>query len=232
MASGLEKQFPIHLYECKERLGKGGYGTVYRYTSKDAFPKEVAVKVFEVEQNLKHEIENLQRVASFGTFPNIVSCLGKCQIGVNLDFGLVMPLYDMDLLHFVLQTDYHPVRETVWSIGFQLAKAMDDLKNLQLVHRDIKPENVLIKKHASYLEIVITDLGISRQITRTQASITANKGTDLWKAPEVSKHKENNSTKSIYGHPADVFGYGLILVFLQTIQYPLGNEVTGEFSFT
>ena len=69
--------------------------------------------------------------------------------------------------------------------------------------------------------VAITDLGISRHLTATQGNIT-NIGTDLWMAPEIQ------GTNPRFGHPADVYGFGLIAMFLMTFKYPLGKDVTGE----
>ena len=69
--------------------------------------------------------------------------------------------------------------------------------------------------------VAITDLGISKHLTATQGHMT-NTGTDLWMPPEIQ------GTSPKYGHPADVFGFGLIAVFLMTYEYPLGRDVTGR----
>ena len=52
-----------------------------------------------------------------------------------------------------------------------------------------------------------------------------NIGSDLWMAPEIQ------GTNPRFGHPADVFGFGLIAMFLMTFKYPLGKDVTGEKKF-
>ena len=41
-------------------------------------------------------------------------------------------------------------------------------------------------------------------------------------APEIQ------GTNPRFGHPADVYGFGLIAMFLMTFKYPLGKDVTGE----
>ena len=48
-------------------------------------------------------------------------------------------------------------------------------------------------------------------------------GTEGWMAPEVIK-----GTRSKYGHPADVFSYGLIAMFLMTNNLPLDRGFTGK----
>ena len=59
----------------------------------------------------------------------------------------------------------------------------------------------------------------------SQESLQTNIGTDLWMAPEV------RGERPTYGHPADVFCFGLVAVFLVTGPdiFPLGGGVEGLF---
>ena len=71
------------------------------------------------------------------------------------------------------------------------------------------------------VQVALTDLGVSKMMTSTQRSSQTNTGTDLWKAPEILGE---NPT---YGHPSDVFGFGLIAIFILTNQFPLGSGFQG-----
>ena len=73
------------------------------------------------------------------------------------------------------------------------------------------------------VQVALTDLGVSRHLTSTERSNQTNTGTDLWMAPEVQGHRPT------YGHPADVFGFGLVAIFLvsEPDVYPLGRNVDG-----
>ena len=74
------------------------------------------------------------------------------------------------------------------------------------------------------VQVALTDLGVSKMMTSTQRSSQTNTGTDLWKAPEILGE---NPT---YGHPADVFGFGLVAIFILTNQFPLGSGFQGKYS--
>ena len=69
------------------------------------------------------------------------------------------------------------------------------------------------------IEIAITDLGVSKHMTATQRSGQTNTGTDLWMAPEV------RGDKPTYGHPTDVYGFGLTTKFVITWEFPVGKDV-------
>ena len=77
-------------------------------------------------------------------------------------------------------------------------------------------------------QVALTDLGVSRRLASTERSNQTNTGTELWMAPEVKGERPT------YGHPADVFGFGLVAIFLVTgpDNYPLGRDVEGMFPST
>ena len=136
--------------------------------------------------------------------------------------GLVMEKFDSDLLQFL---DGRPCSvPKAKEILRQLARGLKHLHGANLVHRDVKPDNVLVRVAPGEREkvhVALTDLGVSKMMTSTQRSSQTNTGTDLWKAPEISGE---NPT---YGHPADVFGFGLIAIFILTNQFPLGSGFQG-----
>ena len=70
--------------------------------------------------------------------------------------------------------------------------------------------------------IALTDLGVSKHMTRTQRSNQTNIGTDLWMAPEVK------GDRPTYGHPADVFGFGLTVLYVLTGNFPMGKDVKAD----
>ena len=107
-------------------------------------------------------------------------------------------------------------------ILYQLANALKVLFEKNIVHRDLKPENILIRKNIdNKLEVAITDLGVSRMIANTEKSNMSYKGTRLWMAPEVQH-------KSKYGHPADVFSFGLIIMYMKAGANPINRNDSGN----
>ena len=78
-------------------------------------------------------------------------------------------------------------------------------------------------------------MGVSKHMTRTQArKQTRGKGTDLWMAPEVQDTLAKGEQPT-YGHPIDVFGFGLTAVFILTRREwlgRLGKKIDGEKKIT
>ena len=84
-------------------------------------------------------------------------------------------------------------------------------------HRDLKPSNILFSytnDQKTDFIIKIGDFGLSTDLKTT---ITAsNTGTELFKAPEVSKGK--------YSNKCDLYSIGIILYMLKTGEYIFEGE--------
>ena len=139
-------------------------------------------------------------------------------------FQIVMDAYEKNLEDFVheLKMNGNSINvETTRSILYQLANALRFLHEMNVIHRDLKPENVLIRHNDDNLEVAITDLGVSREITKTEKTNMTYQGTTLWMAPEVLQCKNK------YGHPADVFSFGLIAMYIKTGSKPIDRSSSG-----
>ena len=214
-------RFPIENYRPTRPLGRpGAYGTVLLYESIEpnaSLPK-VAVKVFHSRDFASREWANMERVAA-GNLANIVRCYGLCELEGG-QRGLVMETFDSDLLQYINEKCSVAKAKRILK---QIARGLKHLRRENLVHRDVKPDNVLVRVTGrGRVEVALTDLGVSKHMTSTQRSDQTNTGTDLWKAPEVAGERPT------FGHPADVFGFGLIAVFLLTAEFPLGGGVRGK----
>ena len=236
MAGALEinLEFPIDKYDRMEILGYGAYGTVYLYKqrrddisdellpAKELVPPNfIAVKTFGSEHYFQIEKKNLDMISSKGQeHPNLVKIYGWCKLP-NYIFGIVMEKFDTNLKLFI-----HDQRlknksidlDMTRNILHQLAKALKFLVEKNIVHRDLKPENILIRNADNNIQVAITDLGVSRTITNTEKSNMTYEGTNQWMAPEV---QECGST---YGHPADVFSFGLIAMFIKAGTNPINKN--------
>ena len=212
--------FAIENYRFSRTLGQGAYGTVLLYELQqpnDTLTEKVAVKVFQSHEVASREWNNMERLVARNP-PNIVKCYGLCQLEEGQQ-GLVMEPYDSDLQQFVMEPCTTPKARNILR---QIAMGLKHLHQENLVHRDVKPDNVLVRvAERGRIQVALTDLGVSKLMTSTQRSNQTNTGTDLWKAPEVLGERPT------YGHPADVFGFGLIAIFIMTTEFPLGGGIQG-----
>ena len=221
-------EFAINKYNVSKELGVGAFGMVLLYELKERYsideenPSTVAVKTFQSKHYFEVEVDKLEILSNneLQHHPNFVKIYGCCSIG-NL-FGIVMEQYDMTLKslvdnYAVLCKGKYPDVSLTRNILYQLANALEYLYRKNLLHRDVKPENILLRDDVNGVQVVLTDLGAARIIIATEQSSLTHAGTDLWMAPEVKDHK------SRYGHPADVYGFGLIALFIKTGCKPPGK---------
>ena len=233
-------EFPIDKYDRLEKLGDGAYGTVYLYekirddvsdellsANESDLPNFIAIKTFQEEHYFEIEKNNLDIVSSEGQdHPNLVKIYGWCKLPNDI-FGIVMEKYDKNLKDFIHEQRLMSKSidlDMTRNILYQLASALKFLFEKNIVHRDLKPENILIRNVDNKLEVAITDLGISRMIEKTEKTNITYKGTRLWMAPEVQ-------FKSKYGHPADVFSFGLITMYIKAGANPINRNDSGNLIF-
>ena len=105
----------------------------------------------------------------------------------------------------------------------------------------MKPENILIrqKDDGTVEKAVLCDLGVSRTILTDGQTNLTYVGTDIWMAPEIKSIKLfEMKTRSIfnskeafgkYGHPVDVFGFGLVAQWLLTGKLQTAEVISGTF---
>ena len=159
---------PAHIdgkYRVLQRLGQGGYGTVYLCKSND-FEKNVAVKVLR-----RHDGDDLQTKR----FLNEVKALGKCshpgiiqvhRFSVTTDGASLY--YVMDALNgrslsHELETNGPLTPRRLIKIFSQVFDALEHAHGYGIVHRDVKPSNIMLTLNEQGEEqAVLIDFGIMR----------------------------------------------------------------------
>ena len=162
-------------------------------------------------------MENIKKIGQ-NSCSNIVHFFGTCTMPRRRK-GIVLELFEANLMEHI--NPPISLREGI-PIMRQLANGLSHLRRLNIVHRDVKPDNILVKQERRRLVVALTDLGVSKHMSKTQRSNQTNVGTDLWMAPEVKGDRPN------YGHPSDVYGFGLTSTFILTGSYPMGKDVSPE----
>lgn len=183
--------------ERKNILGKGAFGTVYKYETPE---RTYAVKKMssygaDVPASTIREVGILTQLKH----PAIVDI-----VDVNMDdkqVNMVMELASNDLNNYLMKTkDLTP--DQIKRIFYQLVKGVEYMHSLGTWHRDIKPQNILVFPDG---KIKITDFGIGRFGAIPNNLYTVPVFTLWWRSPEIllgSKH---------YGPEVDVWATGLIL---------------------
>ncbi|KAL6847765.1 hypothetical protein ACP4OV_021893 [Aristida adscensionis] len=195
----------------KDRVGQGGFGSVYRGQLPNGVP--VAVKILDNSTGEGEEFIN--EVATIGRIhhANIVRLLGFCSEGTrrallyefmpNASLERYIFLHDSNIDQEFLQP------EKMLDIAIGIARGMEYLHqgcNQRILHFDIKPHNILLDYN---FNPKISDFGLAKLCARDQSivTLTAARGTMGYIAPELySRNFGEISYKS------DVYSFGMLVL--------------------
>ncbi|CAL9755947.1 unnamed protein product [Musa acuminata subsp. burmannicoides] len=214
------------------KLGQGGYGTVFKGTLKDGHL--VAVKVLSETKGNGEEFINEVASISRTSHVNIVSLLGFCLEGPKR--ALVYDFMPNGSLEQFIYADKSKTEtqqlgwEKLYEIAVGVARGLEYLHrgcNTRIVHFDIKPHNILLDQD---FHPKISDFGLAKICPPKVSviSMAAARGTFGYIAPEVV-------TRSIgaVSSKSDVYSYGMMVLEMAGGRKNLdaGVENTSEIYF-
>lgn len=224
-----EIKIPWADWKIEQRIGKGGFGMVYKIRHRDEFNVEeyAAMKIIRFPQDdhenavllsegydkdsiIAYNRERLDKVISeyaimmkMKGHRNIVRC-DDCKAvphedGMGWDVFIRMEL--LTPLHTRLVNGEMSETDVV-QLGKDLCQALILCEKEKIVHRDIKPENIFINNFGDYK---LGDFGISRTLEHTTNATRT--GSFRFMAPEVYKGQK-------YGTTVDTYSLGLVMYWL------------------
>ncbi|TVU34164.1 hypothetical protein EJB05_15993, partial [Eragrostis curvula] len=194
----------------KEKVGKGGFGSVYKGELPNGVP--VAVKML---QNSTGEGEYFINEVAQRTDPPCKYCAppGFCSEGTRR--ALIYEFMPNESLEkYIFLTDSNTNQEFLLpqktvDVALGIARGMEYLHqgcNKRILHFDIKPPNILLDYN---FNPKISDFGLAKLCARDQSivTLTAARGTMGYIAPELySRNFGGVSYKS------DVFSFGMLVL--------------------
>ncbi|XAR71650.1 Glycerophosphodiester phosphodiesterase [Bertholletia excelsa] len=195
--------------QFKDKLGQGGYGSVYKgMLSKEVF---VAIKVLNNStdngEDFINEVETIGRIHHV----NVVRLIGFCADGSTR--ALVYEYLPNDSLEKIIFSENSESPSLGWEklqdIALGVARGIEYLHQgceKRILHFDIKPHNVLLDQN---FNPKISDFGLAKLCPKEQSvvSMTAARGTLGYIAPEILSR---NFGKASY--KSDVYSYGMLLL--------------------
>ena len=195
----------------KEKLGQGGYGSVFKGNLLDG--RLVAVKVLEKSKGNGEEFVN--EVSSIGmtSHVNVVTLLGFCFEGPKraliYEFmsngSLDKHIYEENLSKAQPKLGW----ETLYQIAFGIARGLEYLHrgcSTRILHFDIKPHNILLDENFCPK---ISDFGLAKICPSKESivSMLGARGTAGYIAPEVFCRNFGGVS-----HKSDVYSYGMLVL--------------------
>ena len=200
-------------YELLERIGTGGFGTVYK-ANQSTVGREVAIKIV------------LPRYASQPDF--IRHFENEAKRVARLDHRHIVPLYDYwrdpegaylvmrwlrgGSLREAIRTKPFEVKATAVLLD-QIASALAVAHRNNVIHGDLKPSNILLDEDGS---AYLADFGIAQNANSLHIEAGAIVGSPAYLAPEQA------NGAAITPH-ADIYSLGVVLYELLVGQHPFPN---------
>uniref|UniRef100_A0A6M2ER77 non-specific serine/threonine protein kinase n=1 Tax=Populus davidiana TaxID=266767 RepID=A0A6M2ER77_9ROSI len=195
----------------KEKLGQGGYGSVFKGNLLDG--RLVAVKVLKKSKGNGEEFVNEVSSICRTSHVNIVTLLGFCFEGPKraliYEFmsngSLDKHIYEENLS----KADPKLGWETLYQIAVGIARGLEYLHrgcNTRILHFDIKPHNILLDEN---LCPKISDFGLAKICPSKESivSMLGARGTAGYIAPEVFCRNFGGVS-----HKSDVYSYGMLVL--------------------
>lgn len=213
-SSTFEWEIPFKELTFGPRIGRGGYGEVFRgmwggteVAAKMLFTDNMSAKI----SDLRKEVELLCKLRH----PNIVLFMGAC---TEPETPCIVTEYlgRGNLANILLDESIEIDWGLRLQIGIDAARGMAYLhsRNPVIIHRDLKTDNLLVDDN---WQVKVADFGLATVKSRTFAKTMC--GTTGWVAPEVLAEEG-------YTEKADVYSFAIILWELLTRKIPYAGKNT------
>ncbi|XP_063246026.1 serine/threonine-protein kinase PAK 3-like [Prinia subflava] len=203
---------PVTQYVGLERIGKGGFGTVYTATD-TATGGKVAIKQVSLgKQPEKELIVNELLVVRDNKHPNIINYLDSYLVKDKL--WIIMEYMDGGPLSSVIKEVLMGEGEMA-AVCRECLQALECLHSNHVIHRDVKSENILLGMDGS---VKLADFGLCAQMTSEHNKWSSMVGTAHWMAPEYL-------TKDAYGTKVDIWSLGIVVIEMLQGVPPYSSEV-------
>ncbi len=227
LASALPGTLLDGKFRLEEKIGSGGFGTVFR-AEHVALRRKVAVKVFRPWEgsDTPAALERFRREGATACQIQHPNAVKVTDFGVS---GSGIAYLVMELLSGVtvarLLVDEGPLRfARCAEILIPVCDVLAEAHAAGLVHRDIKPENVFLHRTAKGEVVKLLDFGIAKLLLRqpgaddrTLTRHGAFLGTPAYISPERLLGRP-------YDQRADVYSLGVMLYLLLSLRLPYAAE--------
>ena len=193
----------VNNYTVLQKLGSGGFGTVYKAQHNDLKDLYVAIKFMHKELVLdeayKAALKQECLVLNQLQHSNIVGF--RDLILAHDPPAVFMELLEGSDVSTCMEQRRLSISEVLY-IGQECLKALEFAHSKQILHRDIKPENIFLCTDGT---VKVADFGIAKRFDQENNGYTETiKGTLNYLAPEVFREQ-------VYSQKTDIYALGLTL---------------------
>ncbi|MEK6701195.1 MAG: serine/threonine-protein kinase [Planctomycetota bacterium] len=214
-------------YTIVERIGEGGFGTVFVADQAGPVARRVALKI------LKAGMDSREILSRFDTERRTLAMMDHPGIARIDGAGVTpsgRPYFAMELVRGVPITEYADINAltTRERLGLlcQVCAGVQHAHHKGVIHRDLKPSNILVTLVDGVPTPKIIDFGIAKALGDSGPAVTAfhaMMGTPAYMSPEQAELSSDQiDTRS------DIYSLGAVLYELLTGQTPFGAELLSK----
>ncbi len=212
----------IGRYKLLEKLGEGGFGSVWAAEQREPVKRRVALKIIKLGMDTK------QVVARFEAERQALAMMDHPNIAKVLDAGSTdtgRPFFVMELVKGIPITKYcdHEKLATKdrLDLFIKVCQAIQHAHQKGIIHRDIKPSNIMVTLHDGVPVPKVIDFGIAKATQQELTELTIYTqhhqfiGTPAYMSPEQAEMSGLDiDTRS------DIYSLGVLLYELLTGKTP------------
>ncbi|KAL8053636.1 hypothetical protein ABFX02_05G085700 [Erythranthe guttata] len=208
----------------REKLGQGGYGSVYKGKLRSGH--DVAVKVLAKPssngQDFINEVATIGRIHHVNVVKLVGYCAERSKRALVYDF---MPNGSLEKYIFNKEKGNSLNLKRKYEIAIGVARGIEYLHrgcDIQILHFDIKPHNILLDENFTPK---ISDFGLAKfySTDNTTVTLTAVRGTIGYVAPELI----NRSIGGV-SYKADVYSFGMLLMEMLGLNKGTGPNIENK----
>lgn len=201
-------------FELLERVGRGGFGVVYR--AKDTrLNRDVALKIprrgyFGTKDEEERFLREARSAANL-KHPNIVQVF---EVGTERGSHYIAAEFiDGQNLADMVKGQLLPFRRTATLLG-KIAEALHHAHEQGVIHRDVKPANILIDAKD---EPFLTDFGLARD---SEPAITVTRDGEVLGTPAYMSPEQAAAEHSRLDRRSDIYSLGVALFRMLSGELP------------
>lgn len=218
-------------YRLEQKLGEGGFGTVYRAVH-EVIGKVAAVKVLHSQYS-----SNPQMVSRFVAEARAVNQIRHKNIIDIFAFGrledgrhyFIMELLEGESFEQLLARDRQVNVQAAFMILRPVARALDAAHAAGIVHRDLKPDNIyLARDDDGGVVPKLLDFGIAKLLDEERSTHKTETGTPLGTPYYMSPEQCRGLT---IDQRTDIYSFGVLLYRSLTGQLPFEARTALDIMF-
>lgn len=216
-------------YELLEKIGEGGFGTVWKAQQREPIKRRVALKIIKLGMDTKEVIARFEaerQALALMDHPGIARVIDAGSTESGRPY-FVMELVDGIRLDTYCDQNQLSIRERI-ELFIQVCHAVQHAHQKGIIHRDLKPSNVLVTLQDGAPLTKVIDFGIAKatHAELTQKTIYTQVG-EIIGAPVYMSPEQVEMTGLDIDTRSDIYSLGVMLYELLTGTLPFDlKEIT------